>query len=321
MDLFLSLWQPALLLLLSLAILIWGADKFVDYSSVLAKKLGINELTIGLTVVALGTSAPEIFVGISSLLNQTESIAMGTVVGSNISNIALIFGVASLGRTLKPQKTPTKQFIPVILSAGILGFVIYDLYISFFESLILLFVLIQFMFLTFQNRSENIINQQINTENKNNFLIILFLSLGLAALIFGSKYAVVNAERIAEILGISELIIGLTIVAIGTSLPELAATISAIIKNKADMVIGNVIGSNVLNIVLVVPMIGFLSKIQLEPELFNRDYLIMLFLTTIFLLMIKLQSSKYMNIMSIRIVGFVMILSYFIYIALLGNLI
>ena len=321
MDLFLSLWQPALLLLLSLAILIWGADKFVDYSSVLAKKLGINELTIGLTVVALGTSAPEIFVGISSILNQTESIAMGAVVGSNISNIALIFGVASLGRTLKPQKTPTKQFIPVILSAGILGFVIYDLYISFFESLILLFVLIQFMFLTFQNRSENIINQQINTENKNNFLIILFLSLGLAALIFGSKYAVVNAERIAEILGISELIIGLTIVAIGTSLPELAATISAIIKNKADMVIGNVIGSNVLNIVLVVPMIGFLSKIQLEPELFNRDYLIMLFLTTIFLLMIKLQSSKYMNIMSIRIVGFVMILSYFIYIALLGNLI
>tara|TARA_A100000164_G_scaffold131131_1_gene116258 strand:- start:60 stop:593 length:534 start_codon:yes stop_codon:yes gene_type:complete len=177
------------------------------------------------------------------------------------------------------------------------------------------------MFLTFQNRSENIINQQINTENKNNFLIILFLSLGLAALIFGSKYAVVNAERIAEILGISELIIGLTIVAIGTSLPELAATITAIIKNKAGMVIGNVIGSNVLNIVLVVPMIGFISKIQLEPELFNRDYLIMLFLTTIFLLMVKLQSSKYMNIVSIRVVGFVMILSYFIYIALLGNLI
>jgi len=321
MDLFLSLWQPAVFLLLSLALLIWGADKFVDYSSILAKKLGINELTIGLTVVALGTSAPEIFVGISSILNQTESIAMGTVVGSNISNIALIFGVASLGRALKPKKTPTKQFIPVILSAGILGFVLYDLNISFFESLILLLVLIQFMFLTFQNRSENIINQPINTENKNNILVILFLSLGLAALIFGSKYAVVNAEKIAEILGISELIIGLTIVAIGTSLPELAATISAIIKNKADMVIGNVIGSNVLNIVLVVPMIGFLSKIQLEPELFNRDYLIMLFLTTIFLLMIKLQSSKYMNIMSIRVVGFVMILSYFIYIALLGNLI
>ena len=157
------------------------------------------------------------------------------------------------------------------------------------------------MFLTFQNRSEILLTNINYDQNKNNILVILFLCLGLAALIFGSKYAVVNAEKIAEILGISELIIGLTIVAIGTSLPELAATISAIIKNKADMVIGNVIGSNVLNIVLVVPMIGFFSKIQLEPELFNRDYVIMLFLTTIFLLMIKLQSSKYMNIMSIKV--------------------
>ena len=321
MDLFLILWQPILFLLLSLAILIWGADKFVDYSSILAKKLGINELTIGLTVVALGTSAPEIFVGISSIVNQTESIAMGTVVGSNISNIALIFGVASLGRTLKPKQTPSKQLIPVILSTGILGFAIYDLYISFFESLILLLVLIQFMFITFQNRSESIADQSIHTQNKNNISIILFLSIGLAALIFGSKYAVVNAEKIADILGISELIIGLTVVAIGTSLPELAATISAIIKNKADMVIGNVIGSNVLNIVLVVPMIGFISKVKLDPELFNRDYIVMVVLTCIFLFMVKLQSTKFMNTLSIRVLGFLMILSYFFYIALLSKLI
>jgi len=321
MDLFLILWQPILFLLLSLAILIWGADKFVDYSSILAKKLGINELTIGLTVVALGTSAPEIFVGISSIVNQTESIAMGTVVGSNISNIALIFGVASLGRTLKPKQTPSKQLIPVILSTGILGFAIYDLYISFFESLILLLVLFQFMFITFQNRSESIADQSIHTQNKNNISIILFLSIGLAALIFGSKYAVVNAEKIADILGISELIIGLTVVAIGTSLPELAATISAIIKNKADMVIGNVIGSNVLNIVLVVPMIGFISKVKLDPELFNRDYIVMVVLTCIFLFMVKLQSTKFMNTLSIRVLGFLMILSYFFYIALLSKLI
>jgi cation:H+ antiporter len=321
MDLFLILWQPILFLLLSLAILIWGADKFVDYSSILAKKLGINELTIGLTVVALGTSAPEIFVGISSIVNQTESIAMGTVVGSNISNIALIFGVASLGRTLKPKQTPSKQLIPVILSTGILGFAIYDLYISFFESLILLLVLIQFMFITFQNRSESIADQSIHTQNKNNISIILFLSIGLAALIFGSKYAVINAKEIAKILEISELIIGLTVVAIGTSLPELAATISAIIKNKTDMVIGNVIGSNVLNIVLVVPMIGFISKAKLDPELFNRDYIVMVVLTCIFLFMVKLQSTKFVNILSIRVLGFLMILSYLFYIALLSRLI
>ena len=197
----------------------------------------------------------------------------------------------------------------------------YDLYISFFESLILLLVLIQFMFITFQNRSESIADQSIHTQNKNNISIILFLSIGLAALIFGSKYAVVNAEKIADILGISELIIGLTVVAIGTSLPELAATISAIIKNKADMVIGNVIGSNVLNIVLVVPMIGFISKVKLDPELFNRDYIVMVVLTCIFLFMVKLQSTKFMNILSIRVLGFLMILSYLFYIALLSKLI
>ena len=116
-------------LVASLAVLIWGADKFVDNSSLIAKKLGISELTIGLTVVALGTSAPEIFVGISSIVNQTESIAIGTVVGSNISNIALIFGVASLGRTLKPKQTPSKQrlqdeflyakdYVPIVYSVN-----------------------------------------------------------------------------------------------------------------------------------------------------------------------------------------------------------
>lgn len=320
MELFQSLWQPMLFLIISMSVLIWGADKFVDYSSLLAKKLGVNELTIGLTVVALGTSAPEIFVGISSILNQTESIAMGAVVGSNISNIALIFGIACIGRTLKPEKTPSKQFIPVILSAGILGFAIYDLYISFFESLILLLVLIQFMYLTFKSGSQSINDHSNNLINKNNITVIFFLSIGLVALIFGSKYAVINAEKIANILGVSELIIGLTVVAIGTSLPELAATVSAIIKNKAEMVIGNVIGSNVLNIVVVVPMIGFISKIKLEPELFNRDYLVMIFLTSIFLLFVRMQSTKYINIFSIKIFGISLVVGYLLYIAVLGNL-
>ena len=110
----------------SLAILIWGADKFVESSSVLAKKFGVNELTIGLTVVALGTSAPEIFVGISSVLNQSESIAMGTVVGSNISNIALIFGVSCIGISFKPKNTPFIQFLPFLISALALGLCLQD---------------------------------------------------------------------------------------------------------------------------------------------------------------------------------------------------
>ena len=108
----------------------WGADKFVDNSSLIAKKIGVSELTIGLTIVALGTSAPEIFVGISSVLNNSESIAMGTVVGSNISNIALIFGVSCIGISFLPKKTPIAQLMPFLVAALILGYVLIDLNVS-----------------------------------------------------------------------------------------------------------------------------------------------------------------------------------------------
>ena len=117
-------------LIISLSVLIWGADKFIDNSSLIAKKLGLSELTIGLTIVALGTSAPEIFVGISSVLNGTESIAMGAVVGSNISNIALIFGVSCIGISMQPAKTNSFQFIPFILAVVVLGLGLQDLKIT-----------------------------------------------------------------------------------------------------------------------------------------------------------------------------------------------
>ena len=120
----------------SLAILIWGADKFIDNSSLIAKKLGLSELTIGLTIVALGTSAPEIFVGISSVLNGTESIAMGAVVGSNISNIALIFGVSCIGISIRPTKTNPIQFIPFILAVVVLGLGLQDLKYQKLEKLL-----------------------------------------------------------------------------------------------------------------------------------------------------------------------------------------
>ena len=117
-------------LIISLAVLVWGADKFIESSSLVAKKLGLSELTIGLTIVALGTSAPEIFVGISSVLNGTEAIAMGTVIGSNISNIALIFGVSCIGISLVPSKTSVIQFLPLILGTVILGLGLVDLKIT-----------------------------------------------------------------------------------------------------------------------------------------------------------------------------------------------
>ena len=131
-------------LVASLAVLIWGADKFVDNSSLIAKKIGVSELTIGLTIVALGTSAPEIFVGISSVLNNSESIAMGAVVGSNISNIALIFGVSCIGISFLPKKTPVVQLMPFLVSALILGYVLIDLNVSKFDGILLLLAFVIF---------------------------------------------------------------------------------------------------------------------------------------------------------------------------------
>ena len=307
-----------LALIASLAVLIWGADKFVDNSSLVAKKVGVSELTIGLTIVALGTSAPEIFVGISSVLNNSESIAMGAVVGSNISNIALIFGVSCIGISFLPKKTPIIQLMPFLISAGVLGYVLIDLNVSMLDGILLLIAFFYFLYVINANK-----NTQTNVDedqSKNNFVTLIYLTIGLIALILGSRYAVIYAEKIALALNISELIIGLTIIAIGTSLPELAATISAVLKKKTDMVVGNVIGSNVLNITLVVPIIGFFSNVQLDEVLLGRDYLIMIIATLLFMLVVLIYSTKIFSITIIRFIGVLFVSGYILYLLSLSNL-
>lgn len=307
-------------LLLSIAVLVWGADRFVDNSSLLAKKLGMSELAIGLTIVALGTSAPEIFVGISSVINNSEELAMGTVVGSNISNIALIFGVSCIGISIKPSKTSLIQFLPFFLGAVLLGLSLQDLKIDKNESV--LFVLLFFIFIaiTYKFKSaEDLDNQSANAiEIKR---VALLLAIGLTALIGGSHFAVVHAEILAKMLNVPQLIIGLTVIAIGTSLPELAATISAITKKKNDMVIGNVIGSNVMNIALVVPIIGFFSNTLLHENIYSRDFLVMLMASLLFIVIASSYSSKFFGIKIIRFIGCSFVLGYFVYILSISNLI
>ena len=307
-------------LIISLSVLIWGADKFIDNSSLIAKKLGLSELTIGLTIVALGTSAPEIFVGISSVLNGTEAIAIGAVVGSNISNIALIFGVSCIGISMRPTKTNPIQFIPFILAVVVLGLGLQDLKITKAESIEFLFVFAAFMYVTYLYR----IPDKIDESDNSNIQIgktTLLLILGLLALIIGSNYAVINAEKIATILNVPQVIIGLTIIAIGTSLPELAATISAIIKNKNDMVIGNVIGSNVMNIALVVPIIGMFSDVTFESNILSRDFLVLSITSILFILITAIYSSSRLNLKVIKLIGCIFVAGYLGYILKLSNLI
>ena len=307
-------------LIISLSVLIWGADKFIDNSSLIAKKLGLSELTIGLTIVALGTSAPEIFVGILSVLNGTESIAMGAVVGSNISNIALIFGVSCIGISMQPAKTNPIQFIPFILAVIVLGLGLQDLKITKAESIEFLFVFAAFMYVTYLYRIPDKIDESDNSNIKTGKTTLLLI-FGLLALIIGSNYAVVNAEKIATILNVPQVIIGLTIIAIGTSLPELAATISAIIKNKNDMVIGNVIGSNVMNIALVVPIIGMFSDVTFESNILSRDFLVLSITSMLFILITATYSSSRFNLKVVKLIGYIFVIGYLGYILKLSNLI
>jgi cation:H+ antiporter len=225
-----ELFTSILWLALSLTLLIWGANKFIDNASTIAGKIGISDFIIGLSVVALGTSFPEIFVGISSIVNNTEEIALGTIVGSNISNIALIFGVSCIGYSAAINPSSNKNFVALAMSVLIAIYALSDLNISQLDSLLLLLVLGYFIYVMATQLNDSDKPAEISDATFLN--LFTFLVIGLIALVIGSNYAVIHGEKIALLVGIPKLIVGLTVLALGTSLPELAVTISALIKRK-----------------------------------------------------------------------------------------
>ena len=267
------------LLVLSIITLVFGSERFVESSSKIAKKLGISDLVVGLTIIALGTSAPEIFVAISSVVNSVESIAIGTIVGSNITNIALIFGVSCFAINQIQNRFSLESLVPFLLSFILFIFSLQDLKFSLLESLGFIAIFSYFLIILLKERSNSVyvVSESVNIV-RNAFTLIF----GLVLLIVGSNFTVIYAEKLAVSIGISEVIIGLTILALGTSLPELAATLSAIFKGKNQMVIGNIIGSNILNLVIIVPIIGIFSSALMPIELWERDSTPLIILTIVF---------------------------------------
>ena len=304
-------------LLLGITILVWGANKFVDHSSVIAKHLGINDLVVGLTLIAAGTSAPEIFVAISAVINGNEDIAFGTAIGSNISNIALIFGVSCLYLSTA-SKTNLSNLIPFGLSILMLGLIIVDGKISFNESLGLVGLFVVFMYILLKTEG---IPEEEKSESSALSKSLFLSTVGLVGLIAGANISIIFAENTALLLGISELIIGLTIMALGTSLPELAATVAALRKGRHQMVVGNIIGSNVLNLVFVLPIIGFFGTMQISQTVLQRDFYILLILSIVFVLL-AIALTKLRFIKSLYMVsGILLIFSYFFYIATLAGIV
>ena len=306
------------LLIVSIATLVFGAERFVDASSKIAKNFGISDLFVGLTIVALGTSAPEIFVAISSVVNSAETVAIGTIVGSNITNIALIFGVSCFAINQIKKRFSLESLIPFLLSFLLFLFALEDLRFSILESLGFILILFYFLVILSKERSEIIQVVSGNSDMLKNFIILI---IGLVLLVIGSNFAVIYAEEFALSIGISEVIVGLTILALGTSLPELAATISAILKGKNQMVIGNIIGSNILNLVIIVPIIGIFSSAIMPIELLERDSFPLIVLTLAFaLIMLFLSRAKMPKYLG-SILGFGFLSFYIVYVLNLSNLI
>ena len=307
-----------LILCFGLAILIWGADRFVAQSSIIAKRIGVSDLIIGLTLVAFGTSAPEIFIGISGIFNESAALSLGTVIGSNISNIALIFGIACF--SLRKQITDSLiNLLPFVISVIWLGIALFNGKINHIEAIVFIGILGLFLFTLFKSNDLN--EENIQNQASSIFKDIFWLAIGLIGLIFGSHLSVTHAENIALILGVPEMIIGLTILALGTSLPELAASVAALVKKKAQMVVGNIIGSNIFNLVFVVPMIGFFSTLTLEDTIFVRDFLVLALLSAAFLAAIMVLKFASFKGWVMKFFGLTFVGSYIAYIMLLSGLI
>ena len=305
-------------LIISIATLVFGAERFVDASSKIAKNFGISDLFVGLTIVALGTSAPEIFVAISSVINSAEAVAIGTIVGSNITNIALIFGVSCFAVNQIKKRFSLESLIPFLLSFILFLFALKDLRFSLIECLG--FIAIFFYFLVILSKERSGV-KEVMSGNSDMLKNLIMLLVGLVLLVVGSNFAVIYAEKFALSIGISEVIVGLTILALGTSLPELAATISAIFKGKNQMVIGNIIGSNILNLVIIVPIIGIFSSAVMPVELWERDSYPLIILTLAFTLILLFLSRMQMPKFLGAILGFGSIGFYVVYVLNLSNMI
>ena len=306
------------LLVLSIITLVFGSERFVESSSKIAKKLGISDLVVGLTIIALGTSAPEIFVAISSVVNSVESIAIGTIVGSNITNIALIFGVSCFAINQIQNRFSLESLVPFLLSFILFIFSLRDLKFSLLESLGFIVIFSYFLTILFKERSNGVyvVSESVNIV-RNTFTLVF----GLVLLIVGSNFTVIYAEKLAVSIGISEVIIGLTILALGTSLPELAATLSAIFKGKNQMVIGNIIGSNILNLVIIVPIIGIFSSALMPIELWERDSTPLIILTMVFAVIMLFLSRAQMPKFIGTLFGLGLLSFYILYVLNLSSLI
>ena len=276
------------------ALLVWSADRFVEGAAATAKHAGMPALLIGMVIVGFGTSAPEMVVSAIAALAGNPDLALGNALGSNIVNTGLILGVTALFVPLAVHSRIIRRELPLLLAIGVLvGWLLWDDALSRLESLGLLsgfFVLVGWTIAAALRGRGDALEAETAREVAAQAMplgrAVFWLVAGLALLIVSSRLLVWGAVSIAQVLGVSDLIIGLTIVALGTSLPELAASVMAARKGEHDIAIGNVVGSNMFNLLAVVGIAGVIAPMpNLSPEVFSRDWPVMMALTAALLAM------------------------------------
>ena len=254
-----------ILIIIGVAMVLGGADRLTEGASALARRMNIPEIIIGLTIVAAGTSAPELFVSLVSALKGTPDMAMGNVVGSNTMNAMLIVGCAAVVAPMTISRNTVKKDIPFSVAASVLLILIaFDSFLSRLDGILLLLGFAAFLYYGIKTAKSSqpatvVVNSPLSTLRST-----LYLLLGLTLLIVGSNVFVDSASRVAYSMGISEGVVGLTIVAGGTSLPELATSVVAARKGQSAIAIGNVIGSNVFNILLILGTTAVISPMQIQ---------------------------------------------------------
>lgn len=311
-----SITESVLFLLLGIIMLFLGGEGVIRGSSALALRVGISALVVGLTVVAFGTSSPELIVSVKAALIGNSSIALGNVIGSNIANIALIIGVSALIRPLNVHANVIKREIPIMIGVSILLIIfLSDGKINKIEGMILFSLLLIYtvfnILLSLKESKE--IKNEFESELKTRLKVstaVLFFIVGLALLIFGADLFLKGAIALAKIFNISDVVIGLTIVAVGTSLPELFTSVVASIKKESDIAVGNVVGSNIFNILSIVGITAIISPVS-SAGISPVDLTIMLAAALVLLPL------SYTNFKISRAEGLFLIIGYIAYIIFL----
>lgn len=273
--------------ILGLALLVWSADRFVDGAAATARHFGMPSLLIGMVIVGFGTSAPEMVVSALAALDGKPGIALGNAYGSNITNIALILGLTALISPIAVHSLVLRKELPILtLVTALAAWQLWDGNLSRFDAIVLLVVFGMLMaWTTVQGlrKKEDSLGSEMEQELQVQAMPIrnamFWLVTGLVLLIISSRMLVWGAVEIAQYFGVSDLVIGLTIVAVGTSLPELASSVIAARKGEHDIALGNILGSNLFNTLAVVGIAGVIRPLAIEPEMFTRDISVMAALT------------------------------------------